>query len=140
MATRKINIEGMSPEDMLALPKDEIRGLVLCNEPLVFRVGSAEILGQFRITDDRLVLELAQIDGGGEGVLPTIWNLAEQYARTEHLKTVEWIVHAVHCAKPNLRLRHVLERRGFVVESLPGIGETYHFIHHLDEQPGGTAT
>ena len=100
----------------------------------------AEILGQFRVTNDRLVLELAQIDGGGEGVLPTIWNLAERYARLEHLKTVEWIVHAVHCAKPNLRLRDVLKRRGFVVENLPGIGETYHFIHYFDQQPRGTAT
>jgi hypothetical protein len=133
MTTRTINIEGMSPEDILALPKDEIRGLVLCNEPLVFRVGGAEILGQFRTIDDRLVLELAQIDGGGEGILPTIWNLAEQYARTEHLKAVEWIVHAVHCAKPNLRLRQVLARKGFVVENLPGIGEVYHFIHYLDQ-------
>jgi NAD-dependent SIR2 family protein deacetylase len=127
----KVTIEGMSPEEILALPQGELRTLILCDKPLVFRIGSAEILGQFRVAGNRLVLELAQIDGGGEGVLPTIWNLADQYARREGLETVEWIVHAVHCARPNLKLRRVVERRGFAVEQLPEIGEVYHLIHHV---------
>jgi len=37
-------------------------------------------------------------------------------------------VHAVSCAKPNLKLRRVLDRRGFVVREIPGFGEAYHFI------------
>ena len=28
--------------------------------------------------------------------------------------TVEWLVHALTCAAPNLKLRELLERRGFV--------------------------
>ena len=35
-------------------------------------------------------------------------------------------LHAVSCAKPNLKLRKVLERRGFVVEEIKGIGAAYH--------------
>jgi hypothetical protein len=38
------------------------------------------------------------------------------------LEGTEWIVHAVSCAKPNLKLRKVLDRRGFVVEEIEGIG------------------
>jgi hypothetical protein len=33
-------------------------------------------------------------------------------AASRALLGVEWIVHAVSCAKPNLKLRRVLERRG----------------------------
>ena len=36
---------------------------------------------------------------------------------------VEWIIHAVTCAKPKLKLRRVLERRGFVVKNVEGVGE-----------------
>jgi len=33
---------------------------------------------------------------------------------------VDWRVHAVDCARPNLRLRALLERRGFAVEESDG--------------------
>jgi hypothetical protein len=44
------------------------------------------------------------------------------------LSGVEWIVHAVSCAKPNLKLRRVLEHRGFIIETIDGIGEAYHLL------------
>lgn len=136
MTARTITIEGFSPEEILALTKDELAQLVFIGQPLVFRAGTAEVLGQYRIAANRLVLELAQIDGGGEGVLPTIGRLAEQYARKEGLEAVEWIVHAVNCAKPNLKLRRVLERRGFVVEEVPGSGMAYHLVNQVDTKNG----
>ena len=138
MATRAIPIEGLNPDEILAMTDEEIGGLVFVDRPLVFRVGTAEILGQFRIVDKRLVVELAQIDGGGEGVLPTIWRVAERYTRKKGLGAVEWIVHAVNCAKPNLKLRRVLERRGFIVEEVPGTGIAYHLVTHVEikEQSG----
>ena len=131
-ATPKIvKIEGVSPEDILALSKAELNVLVFCGHPIVFQAGSAEVLGQFRTTANRLVLELAQIDGGGEGILPTIWGIAERYARNEGLQDVEWIIHAVNCARPNLKLRRVLERKNFVVEEVPGAGTAYHLVHWI---------
>ena len=39
---------------------------------------------------------------------------------------VEWIIHAVTCAKPNLKLRRVLGRRGFVVKNVDGVDEAYY--------------
>ena len=74
----------------------------------------------------QLIVELGHIDGGGEGVLLALWNLAREYASTRHIPQVEWIVHAVTCADPNLKLRRVLERRGFERRDLPGYGEVYH--------------
>ena len=44
------------------------------------------------------------------------------------LQTIEWIVHAVTCAKPNPKLRAVLEHRGFAVADPPVIGAAYHLI------------
>ena len=89
------------------------------------------MLGEFKVDADRLVVELAQIDGGGEGVLPTLWVLAERYAARQELTAVEYIVHAVNCAKPNLKLRRVLERLGFKVREVPGVGQAYYYLHHL---------
>lgn len=131
MSHRRILFEGLTEAEILQLPSKEIESLILLGEPLVFRVGSATILGSFRITGDRLVIELAQIDGGGEGVLISLASLARRYAIARGLPSIEWIVHAVSCAKPNLKLRRVLELRGFVVEDIPGIGTACHRTDHL---------
>lgn len=130
-SARHILIEGYSPEEILALPNEQIEAFVFADAPIVFKAGSAEVLGEFRLLADRLVVELAHIDGGGEGVLPTLWVLTERYAALRQLNCVEWIVHAVNCARPNPQLRRILERRGFTVQDLPGIGSAYHHLHHL---------
>ena len=65
-------IEGMTPEALLSLPKEEFDPLILSGEVVTFRVGTAEIVGQFSCDGTRLRIELGHIDGGGEGVLPTI--------------------------------------------------------------------
>jgi hypothetical protein len=123
--------EGLREDEILALPKETIEQLIVIGEPLVFRGGSAILLGSFKIRSQRLVVGLAQIEGGGEGVLISLASLARRYAALQGLSGVEWIVHAVSCAKPNLKLRRVLERRGFVITYVPGIGEAYHLIDSL---------
>ena len=131
MNHREVLFEGLTEEEILSLPAEEIEGLILLGEPLVFRAGSATILGSFRAQDKKLVIELAQIDGGGEGVLISLASLARRYATLRGLSSVEWIVHAVSCAKPNLKLRRVLDLRGYVVEDLAGSGPAYHRIDPL---------
>jgi hypothetical protein len=118
-------IEGYTSEEILALSNAELDGIVLRDEPLVFRAGSASMLGKFRVEERVLVMELAHIDGGGEGALPALASLARRYATREGLDAIEWRVHAVHCGKPNLKLRRVLERRGFQVRNVAGVGECY---------------
>ena len=128
MPRREVLFEGLSEQEILNLPQEELDNLVLLGEPLVFRAGSAVLPGSFKVTHDRLVIELAQIEGGGEGVLISLASLARRYAQLRKLTGVEWIVHAVTCAKPNLKLRRVLEHRGFSIEEIEGIGEAYHLI------------
>lgn len=118
-------IEGYTSDEILALSNAELDGIVLRDEPLVFRAGSANMLGKFRVAERALVMELAHIDGGGEGALPALASLARRYAEREGLDAIEWRVHAVHCGKPNLKLRRVLERRGFQVRNVAGVGECY---------------
>jgi len=48
---------------------------------------------------------------------------------------IEWLVHAVRCAHPNLKLRRVLNRRGFAVQMVPGIGDVYRLVYVLQPQP-----
>lgn len=131
---REIIIEGYTPEEILSLGDEHLAALVFCGEPLVFRAGSAQILGEFRLSDNRLEVELAQIEGGGEGVLPALWSLAERYAAQKNLDHVDWIVHALTCAKPNLKLRRVLERRGFTVQRVHGETEAFCYRHKLPRQ------
>jgi hypothetical protein len=125
---RELKFEGLTEEEILELPKHAIEELILIGEPLVFRAGSAVILGSFKLKSNRLIIELAQIEGGGEGVLISLASLAKRYARLNGLAEIEWIVHAVTCAKPNHKLRRVLERRGFEAKPVEGVGEAYHFI------------
>jgi hypothetical protein len=130
---RQIEIEGYTADEILNLADEQFDALVLTGEPLVFRAGTAEILGEFRIKSNSLIVELAQIDGGGEGVLPTLTSLAHRYAKRRGLKRVEWIVHALNCAEPNLKLRRVMERRGFRVTNLEGVGEAFYLAMHIED-------
>ncbi len=133
MTDRTITIEGLSPEELLASLTAEMEDLVFAGTPIVFQVGTARILGQFTVTPTSLVVELAHIDGGGEGVLPTLGSLARRYCRRRGVSQVEWFVYATHCANPNRKLRRVLERRGFVVRDVPGKGECYYQAAALEE-------
>lgn len=132
MDRRMVRLDGLTPEEILALPDGEIDALVLCGEAVVFRAGSAEILGRFWIEGDALALELAQIEGGGEGVLPTIASVAQRYARRRGLAAIDWRVHAIDCAKPNLKLRALLERRGFSIEDVAGSGRCFHRVQPVE--------
>jgi hypothetical protein len=122
---REILFEGLTSEAILKLPPQQIEQLVLTGEPVIFAAGSARILGEFRRSNDRLNITLAQIEGGGEGVLPALTMLVEKFARSQALTAVEWVVHAVHCSKPNLKLKRVLERKGFVVKEVDGTTAYY---------------
>jgi hypothetical protein len=128
MPPREVLFEGLREEDILNLPQEEVEQLILLGEPLVFRIGSATLLGSFKVENERLVIELAQIEGGGEGVLVSLASLARRYAKLRQLSGIEWIVHAVSCAKPNLKLKRVLEGRGFVVKQVAGVGEAYYLL------------
>ena len=121
----QVLLEGYTVDEILGLPNEELEAIVLRDEPLVFKAGSANMLGRFKVSENALVVELAHIDGGGEGALPSLASLVSRYAKREGLAFIEWRVHAVHCATPNLKLRRVLERRGFVVSMVPGVGECY---------------
>lgn len=128
---RTIDIEGYSPDEILALPDEQLDAFVLSARPIVFRAGTAEILGEFKVSNDSLIVELAQIDGGGEGILPTLASLAQQYAKQRGLKRVQWIVHALNCAEPNLKLRRIMERRGFQITDIEGVGKAYYHVQEI---------
>ena len=125
---RRISIEGLNPEELLDLPQEEFDDLVFCDRPIAFHAGSAELLAEFRRSPERLTLELAHIDGGGEGVLPTLSALAQRYALRAGIPQIEWLVHAVQCARPNMKLRAVLVRRGFEIEDVAGVGSCYRLV------------
>lgn len=125
---RSVMFNGLTPDEVLALPDDMLDTFVLSGQPLVFKAGTADVLGRFWLTGDTLVLELGHIDGGGEGVLPTLAACAVRYARQRGLAAIEWRVHALNCARPNPKLRRMLERRGFTVADLPGTGLCYHHV------------
>ena len=108
-----VTVEGFTSDELLNLVSSDLSEIVFSGKPLVFTVGSAQVLGSFRIDQDRLIAELAHIDGGGEGVLRFLSALLHKFATTRGIETIEWIVHALTCAAPNTRLRVLLERRGF---------------------------
>jgi hypothetical protein len=124
-------IEGYTAEELLALPEEQVGAFVLSDCPIIFRVGSAEILGEFKIADENLIVELAHIDGGGEGVLPTLWSLIHRYAQRKRLQRVEWIVHAVDCANANPKLRRLLELKGFTIKDVGEATKVYSYTSNI---------
>jgi hypothetical protein len=108
-----VTLEGFSSDELLNLVSSDLREIVFSGKPLVFTVGSAQVLGSFRIAQNRLIAELAHIDGGGEGVIRFLSALLHRFATTNGIDTLEWLVHALTCAAPNARLRALLERKGF---------------------------
>jgi len=108
------DVEGYSADEILQLVSTDLREIVFSGSPIVFRVGSAQVLATFRLSPDQIVAELAHIDGGGEGVLLFLSRLVRQFGGQNRITSVLWIVHALTCAAPNPRLRPLLERRGFV--------------------------
>lgn len=128
MGSSEILIEGMSARDLLALPAGELDALLLRPERIVFSVGTAEVLGTFRVRERLLTIEFGHIDGGGEGVLQALRSMAHCYARDRRLTRIEWLVHAVSCPRPNPKLRRVLEKRGFSVQEVPAVGSVYRLV------------
>lgn len=53
MSHRELLYEGFSEQEILNLPQEELEDLILLGEPLVFRAGSATLLGSFKIAGDR---------------------------------------------------------------------------------------
>lgn len=121
----RINIEGESLNDILAWPEHYFDELVLIDDPIVLNIGTAEVLGQFAVKNNELLVELAQIDGGGEGVIPAIYLIAKRVAEIKSIKVINCVVHAINCAEPNLKLRAHLIKTGFEIKNVKGKGDAY---------------
>ncbi len=65
-------IAGLDPSEVLQLPPADLRELLLVDRAILFEAGTAEVLAQLTDRGSTLCIELAQIDGGGEGVLPVL--------------------------------------------------------------------
>ena len=127
MATkRRADFEGYSIDEILKMDRRQLDDFVFIDESLIIKSGTAEILGEFRKTDSTLTIELAHIDGGGEGVLPALSVLVQRYAKNNEFSVVEWIVHAINCANPNPKLKRILEKRGFVIKDVGEFGNAYY--------------
>jgi hypothetical protein len=131
MAQRIVTIEGFTPDEILSIPDVDLDAWVFSATPIVFRAGTAEVLGQFQVVESRMTAELAHIDGGGEGVLPTLTMVLRRIAARRGLKEIEWLVYATNCAKPNPKLRRVLERSGYTVASDEKRGDIYRLVEGL---------
>ena len=100
-------------------------------EPVIWRVGAAEVLAACRRDGDQLVVEVAEVVGGGDGTLLALRAELRRWSAQQGVAEIQWVVHAVECAKPNERLRAVLARRGFVVGVQDGV-EAYRWRDRVD--------
>jgi hypothetical protein len=93
----EVLFDGFTEDEILRRAAETIEGLIVLGEPLVFRVGSATVLGSLKLSSGRLVIELAQIKGGGEGVLLSLGSIARRYATLRNVVGVEWIALCIRC-------------------------------------------
>jgi hypothetical protein len=125
-----IRIEGMTAEEVLALPSAEVRRYLADGAPLVLQVGTSQVLAEFSHRPQVLHVVLAHIDGGGEGVLRLLHRLLHAHARREGLARIHWTVTAVNCASPNAKLGRLLNRMAFRRQATPA-GEAYVRVDEL---------
>ncbi len=123
MAQSPILIEGYTRDELVTF--EDLEALVLNGEPITFRVGSADVHGQFSRDSTVLRAELAVVENGGEGVLPALIDAVELWSRANGVAAIEWIVYATDCAQPIPKLTRVLDRLGFVVRTLEYGSEGY---------------
>ena len=53
---KPILIEGYTAEEILSLSPEQLKKFVFTGKPLVFKAGSAQILGEFTLRDNLLVI------------------------------------------------------------------------------------
>jgi hypothetical protein len=131
---KSILIDGMSEEELLELVKEkEYQEIIFMDEPIIFKAGTSEILGQFNKDATSMEIILSQIEGGGEGVLLKITNLFREFAKSQAIQEIDWIIHAADCPKPNPKLKRVLELKGFKMETHERDGLVYRKIERISD-------
>jgi len=121
----QIQIEGVPLEALRALPLHDQDELLSFSKPISFTMGSATILAEFNRNGDELVVNLAHIDGGGEGVLLILWKAMKIYASERDYRSIRWNVHALTCPKPNPRLQRFLRTHDFAEVNDPTYGPIF---------------
>ena len=123
---RKIRIAGLDTQELLQWSQSSaFQGIIFTGEPVIFSVGTSEILGVFSRSKDWIKVVLSHIEGGGEGVLLVLMNAIRNFAKTEAITEIRWVVHAVDCPKPNPKLPRILELKGFHIIDDPIDGKVY---------------
>lgn len=132
--TKRILIDGMSEEELLELVKEKAyQDLIFMGEPIIFSVGTSEILGQFKKDATSMEVILSHIEGGGEGVLLKITNLFRDFAKSQEIQEIDWIIHAADCPKPNPKLKRILELKGFKMVNHERDGLVYQKVERISE-------
>ena len=129
---RKISIEGFRPEEIVALPDDQIHEYVFQGDKVVFLVGEAQLHGEFRRENDRLVALLSEISFGGEEIIPSLAALLSRYARLRQIPWIAWEVHVTKAVAKNGNLGQILDQRGYHLEDVPGVGKVYRLLQKVD--------
>ncbi|WP_245442565.1 hypothetical protein [Mesorhizobium hawassense] len=121
----QIEIEGVSLEALRMLSHPDQDALLSFARPVSFTMGSATVLAEFNKDGSELIVNLAHIDGGGEGVLLILWKAVRGYATERGYRSIRWNVHALTCARPNPRLQRLLRTHGFDEVDDPSYGPIF---------------
>ncbi len=123
MPNRELMIDGIKPSELVTL--DDLEAYALAGRPIVFAVGEAEVLAEFSKSGKVLLVEIAVVEQGGEGVLPVLVSTIERAALAREFSAIEWSVLARNCSTPNPKLMRVLEKIGFEVRQFDSGAEFY---------------
>ena len=121
----QIEIEGVSLQALRMLPRPDQDALLSFARPISFTMGTGTVLAEFNRDGPELIVNLAHIDGGGEGVLLILWRAVRAYAAERGYRSIRWNVHALTCAKPNPRLQRFLRTHGFDEVDDPSYGPIF---------------
>lgn len=111
-----ILIAGLTQDQLLAQLEDpDFEEMVFIEEPIIFQIGSSNILAQLTKSDNEMSIEISHIEGGGEGVLLTLNTTIKRYCKQRGIEYVSWYIFATDCVNPNPKLGKVLLLRGYEI-------------------------
>jgi hypothetical protein len=131
----QLEIEGATLDQLKTMSREDQDALLAFGRPISFDMGSATILAEFNRDGGELIVNLAHIDGGGEGVLAPLWKLIQAYAAERNYAAIRWNVHALTCALPNAKLQLFLRRSGFEEVTDPQFGRILMRRQLLQDRP-----
>lgn len=119
------DVKSLSMDQLTSMPRANLNALVTEGLPIDINFGADRLRVRFTVVDDSVRIEVLEVVVSSDNVLTNFAGGCRNLAMQARVPSIDWLVHAAACVAPNERLPGVLTSRGFVLQTVPGVGQAY---------------